>query len=473
MSFYEVTSGVTIADLHVNRNNIKREEWVINDVLPVGFSILAGREKSGKSLLTMGSLAIPISLGVNALGIFSTKPGTVLYFALEEARSTIIDRVDRFFSEQSDSWHPPDNMRIYWADSIDLWSEKALQGIEEIILGFSDVRCVIIDTLAHVAPAKNSGNYADSYDRQYHIGSQIQQLALQHDVAILAVHHTTKTTYNDVFDSIGGFAWTKACETMMVIERVENSKAKLHVRGRSIATTTWEVVMNQDTLLWTAQGNAVTNDQYGARQSAITVISPEQVFAKSPTMRRRDIIALMKLHDFSESTTDRWLTHYQECGQLQKLTDGQGYAIINRVTRHEQISSLFDPIPEGICHTNISKSQDSFPDQSVPPPPVGPLGNDDGGGSLDAVTSTDPDQSVPPPPVGPLGNDDGGGSLDAVTSTDPDQSVPPPPVGPLGNDDGGGSIDAVTSTYGELSPLITAQAHEPDTTVSVPLEGLR
>ncbi|WKZ78777.1 MAG: AAA family ATPase [Candidatus Kapaibacterium sp.] len=376
--------GVSLFDLWKQRHEIPRQQWIVEGMLPAGFSILAGREKSGKSILSFGSVAIPIALGSNALGTLNTKEGVVLYFSLEEGLSMVRDRLEQFFANQSDTWYPPANLRLFLSDAIESWTDAAIDQLEGYIKEFSDVRCVVIDTLRLLAPLKKQGNLADGYDFEYAIGSRLQQMALRYKVAILAIHHTVKSSYGDIFDTIGGSAWTKAAESMMVVER-DGQSIKLHIRGRSVPTACWRLKQDEDTLLWTRTDTDDTSIVRPRRRSQLDDLTVTAVFDNGMKLRHSEIKRRITSRGFGESSVDRWLEKRIQEGELVKHADGSGYSL--RVSETEAESQQELPL--------------HHPDKAVasPPPSSSHIENenDDGTASIkvdhqeatdDALSST-------------------------------------------------------------------------------------
>lgn len=318
-------AGIPMSQLWAQRNEIPRQSWVVEGLIPTGFSLIAAREKAGKSLLAMGSIACPVALGTLSLGQLTTKQGLVLYFALEESPNVIVERTEKFFSKQTDSWFPPSNLRLFLGTDVRTWSEHAIDDLEKYILEFNDVRLVVVDTLRLLAPLKKTGNPATDYDHEYQVGSRLHALSLKYDIAILAVHHTVKSSYGDIFDSIGGTAWTKAAESMIVLER-DGKGLKLHVRGRSVPTTCWSLMQDVDTLLWTIDESASsTSKAKSKRKSQLDEITIDEVFGESKTVRYSDIKSVVVVHDLSTSSVDRWIERRIDDGSIVRQVDGKGY----------------------------------------------------------------------------------------------------------------------------------------------------
>lgn len=331
-------AGISLADLWEQRDDIPKQSWVVDGLIPTGLSLIAAREKSGKSLLTLGSIACPVALGTKALGTLHTKQGVVLYFSLEEALEVIIERTERFFSHPDADWFPPDNLRLILGDSIATWSDQALDDLERYIQEFDDVRMVVVDTLRLLAPLKRTGNPATDYDHEYQVGSRLQQLALKYNVAILAVHHTVKSSYGDIFDSIGGTAWTKAAESMIVLER-DGKGLKLHVRGRSVPTTCWSLSCDEETLLWKIDDQVdLSSVRRKKRQSQLDEITVDQVFGLEDRVRYSDIKVSILDHGLSSSSVDRWIERRIADGSIIKLEENQGYERIDATDSTETAS---------------------------------------------------------------------------------------------------------------------------------------
>lgn len=412
VSFY---NGISVKELYENRDSIGKQEWIVDEIIPEGLTIIAGREKSGKSIVTKGSIAMAVALGTPVFGRYPTKRGTVLWFAMEESMAAIQRRVPAFFSKRNDQWYPPENLKIYGPDSIPAWTNKAIDAIEKIIAGYTDLALVVIDTLQHVVGTMSGGNQADRYAFEYHIGSQLQQLALKYKIAIIVVHHTVKSnTYNNKFDSIGGTAYTKACETMMVIER-EGNRASVHVRGRTTPTAKIEIIQNPDTLLWVTSDSSQRQDSSRGASRKVNDLIVATVFGSDTKLRRRDIVQRCKSEDVSESSCDRWIDRQINSGNLRKDDDGN-YVRCDAEPALQPLESNVMPAASGLF-------DDPVPAVSSPPPSLLHTEVDDGGIPTDSA--------VLPPAHPPYGNDGGGG-------IPTDSAVPPPAHTPYGNDGGGG-----------------------------------
>src|SRR5712692_7269943 len=66
--------------------------WAVTGLLPEGLNIFAGRPKTGKSWLMLGT-AIAVASGGRALGQVKVAQGDVLYLALEDSPRRLQERI--------------------------------------------------------------------------------------------------------------------------------------------------------------------------------------------------------------------------------------------------------------------------------------------------------------------------------------------------------------------------------------------
>lgn len=339
--------GIWLDRLWEFRDQIPQMAWIVPGLIPVGFSILAGREKSGKSLMMFGSIALAVALGTAVFGVHLPNPGVVVYLALEEGLTTIASRMERLFSVTDESWYPPSNFKLYLGDEIDSFTDQGVSQLEELIKSNPGVKLVVIDTLRLLAPPKRTGASSSDYDHEYEVGSQLQRLALKHNIAIVALHHTTKAQYQDIFDSIGGTAWTKSAEMLAVLKR-EGASAELHVRGRSLPTTVSRMFQDPATLLWTKLNDGTSPENISTRksQSEIELVTIEDVFDGKQKLRYKDVTKRFKSLNLSEASARRWLDMKIDDGSILKCPDNTGYEHIQPSTNYHHQPFLWE-MPDG------------------------------------------------------------------------------------------------------------------------------
>ena len=76
-------------------------QWIVEELIPEGLTILAGKPKSGKSWLALG-LSLCVSRGVKFLNKFDTEQKAILYLALEDNHRRIKDRINNILRMEED-----------------------------------------------------------------------------------------------------------------------------------------------------------------------------------------------------------------------------------------------------------------------------------------------------------------------------------------------------------------------------------
>lgn len=214
--------------------DINEEQDVVENLLPIGVSVIGAPQKIGKTFFCL-QLAISVSTGQSFLNK-NVQQGTVLYIALEDPKAKIRKRIKRF------------NCKLN--SQLDIRFENAYDpffDLESIIKEKKDksphLNLIIIDTFAKIRK-----NQKTEYDLEYEEVSKMHELGMKYHVCILLVTHVKKTIdFNNPFDSIyGSRGITAAVDSMMVIFRKSlNLKIKeLHITGKDIPDD--QLVLIQD-----------------------------------------------------------------------------------------------------------------------------------------------------------------------------------------------------------------------------------
>jgi RecA-family ATPase len=231
-------------------NDIPPTKFVIEEILPVGYSVLGGRPKQGKSLSVLGSMALPIATGRKAFGIHDVQQGTVLLFDFEGHKRRMKERLERFIADDEQAQNLA-QMHVY--HNFPRAHEKGLDLLQVLLDKYTDTALVVIDTLPRFAPPKEQGQ--NEYDSEYNLGASLFKLAHERQIAILSIIHTTKGNYSNVFDNLRGSGGTAAADVLMVLERTNDKYTKvLHSTGRDIEEMKFELQLDNDTLLYRSIG---------------------------------------------------------------------------------------------------------------------------------------------------------------------------------------------------------------------------
>lgn len=218
---------------------LKPINWIIDNLLPEGLLILAGRPKIGKSFLAL-NMSLAIANGGHALGYFKANQNSVLYIPYEDNYRRLQDRINRMLAEEHYT-EAPSNL-LYPKDCD--FPKMTIEGIDslgKILDDNKDIKLVVIDTLGRAIIRSNKRN-ANQFQDEYDFGAKLQKIALQRHISILLVHHTTKMKYDDVFDQVlGTTGLTASPDSLMLLSKDTNKEFTLSVTGRDIEEKEYSV----------------------------------------------------------------------------------------------------------------------------------------------------------------------------------------------------------------------------------------
>lgn len=225
--------------------------WAIPGILPQGLAILSAKPKMGKSTLAL-NVSIAISTGAMALGCIKVEKGAVLYLALEDTPRRLQGRIRKMIG---DSAATPKDLQL--CTEWPRMDSDGIQRLEEEIQEISNLRLVVIDTLALVRPAPKGGS-PNVYAQDYKDASDIKKLADQYEVPILVVHHFRKAQSADVFEMISGSSGlTGAADTLLAMNSTTGqANAVLYVKGRDVEMGEYAMSFDPSTMSWTLTGHA-------------------------------------------------------------------------------------------------------------------------------------------------------------------------------------------------------------------------
>jgi hypothetical protein len=218
---------------------------VVEGIFPVGLTVFAGKPKMGKSWLVLAT-ALASASGGYALGKVSVQAGEALYLALEDSERRLQERLAMSGEEIPKTLHLGIKLARMDAGGLDYLSDWLEQ--------HPNARIVVIDTLARVRPRRVKG--ADVYEEDATVGSQLQALALRHNIALVVVHHLRKADAEDPFDAVSGSTGlTGAADAIAVLMRPRGTKeAVLHVTGRDIQEKSLALQFNPLDCTWSLVG---------------------------------------------------------------------------------------------------------------------------------------------------------------------------------------------------------------------------
>lgn len=196
------------------------QEYIIQDILPPGLTLLGASPKLGKSYLVL-SLAASIALGL-PFWDRETKAGTVLYCDLESNKRRAKKRLLEM------GFPLPRNLFIaHRAQQLDT---GLLEQIKLFLTEYPDTRAVILDTYSRVKGSSHSRSNA--YAEDYQILGPLQTFALEKNISVLVVTHLRKQSaytkdLDDPFEAItGSIGQVGAADTIWMIKGKRSEKVR-------------------------------------------------------------------------------------------------------------------------------------------------------------------------------------------------------------------------------------------------------
>lgn len=251
-------------------------QWVVTGYVAEGLSVLAGRQKLGKTWLAM-DWAIAVACGGFAMGTIDCQQGDVLYIDLENGHRRIQSRINMLFPGGRNR---PDLSRLEWVNDAPDLNKGFLHALDDWQTSVAAPLLVIIDVLQRIKPPGKAGQNA--YESDYDAMSALQRWATEHRIAVVCLHHTRKGGADDPLEALSGSNGLSACaDTTLLLDRDGNGMT-LYVRGRdveekesavSFAGGHWTLMGEASDVRRSAQRNTIL----AALRSATDAMSPTEI----------------------------------------------------------------------------------------------------------------------------------------------------------------------------------------------------
>lgn len=238
-------------------------QWVVEGLLPVGATVLAGKPKLGKSFMAL-QIAQAVASGTAFLGMNTTK-APVLMIALEDSPRRIKGRLQM---QQSISDLP---IEYEWQwESLDGKGYEALEKRLEKGGPHGTYGLVIIDTLASAKSGNIDENKASDMGRLIY---PLQRLAQEYQCALLLIFHHRKGAIDDpVWDVRGSGAVPGAVDVLVGLYKDRGSgdycllsesrdapELQLKIEFDAAQTYSWHLVGNLNEIAKSeAEGDILT-----------------------------------------------------------------------------------------------------------------------------------------------------------------------------------------------------------------------
>lgn len=252
------TTPITAAELQTM--SFPPFEWLVDEILPSGITLLVGDPKSGKTRLAT-NLALAIALGMPALGKLDCEKRGVLCLFLEDTKRTMKARIKGLLPP-GETW--PENLIL-----ADAWppDDVGHKKLDRFLLENPDVKVVFVDVWDHIRPLFTGRGNLYQYDNRS--VAALRKILAQHEASAVLLHHTNKNESKDKFKKISGSQGLfGAVDTGLVLEREpDNEEATLEILGREVMPQKLRLEYDEEDGRWKLLGDAKFYVMSEARQA--------------------------------------------------------------------------------------------------------------------------------------------------------------------------------------------------------------
>lgn len=218
---YKVT---WVSALEMSKQSITENPDIIENLLPIGVTLISAPSKMGKTFLCM-QMANAIAKGDSFFG-YQCKKKNAYYIALEDPKDNQIRRLKNSGSKISQGYD------IEFCEPY-----QVSFNLEKKILNYlhfnPELGVVIVDTFEKIRDC-NERTYSIEYKEVTHY----HELAMKYGISIILVMHTIKNiNYTNIFANVSGSAGTlAAADGLMVLIRnqMDSNIKELHLDGKGI-----------------------------------------------------------------------------------------------------------------------------------------------------------------------------------------------------------------------------------------------
>ena len=222
-------------------------EFIVEGMIPVGLTFLAGAPKIRKSFFALG-MAAAVARGEDFMG-FRTTPCDVCYLDLEGSKFRIAERSKRMPQAL------PDN--LFFANSIRERLSSGLVGkLRQLHQERPAIRLVIIDTYSHARGTPRIYGNTNAYDADVQLLEPLQRMAIDAKIAVVCIHHNKKggTDVTDPFERLSGtmgISGSSDCVITLTADGARFSgRAKLEYVPRDARGGEMMLFFDDSTLQW-------------------------------------------------------------------------------------------------------------------------------------------------------------------------------------------------------------------------------
>jgi hypothetical protein len=216
--------------------------WVVPGFVGEGLSILAGRQKIGKSCLAL-NWAIAVACGGLATGSVGCETGNVLYIDLQNGPRRMRSRLDAIFGS---SGLQPDLGRLEWTNEAPPLFDGFIEALDDWRTSVAKPRLVLID------PPQQS---SEDTDQRYCAAlANLQVWATAHGIGIVLMVRTHAVGRSDPLEGAGQASRLSGYADTTLLLAHDGGGFTLQVRSRDVEAR--RIALGLAGGVWTVLGEA-------------------------------------------------------------------------------------------------------------------------------------------------------------------------------------------------------------------------
>lgn len=246
--------------------------WAVPGHVGEGLTVIAGRQKIGKTWLAM-HFAAAVASGGKVFGTIPCEAGDVLYVDFENGPRRIASRVHALTASAK---RAPDLARLAWATQAPAPTDDAfMSALDEWRRSVANPRLVVVDGPPRI---RLDGQFSRRIWGNDHLAlKNLQRWAIDHGLAVVCVCRTRSGRVVDPeADQAGPDAFASADATL-VLDHDAIGTLTLHVSGRDVEEKLSAVAFAAGR--WTLRGDAAAVRRTDSRDRILEVL---EVFGDVP-----------------------------------------------------------------------------------------------------------------------------------------------------------------------------------------------
>ena len=228
----------------LSEKDIPQVEPLVDNFLPgKGVFLFCGSSKIGKSWMAL-QLGFKITTGT-PLWHFDTVKKDVMYLCLEDGERRLQERMFKMSKQYPDEFH--------YATKANLIGKGLEEQLEHMLEDNPRVGLIIIDTFAAVRSLMAASVSTNPYNVEYQTINSLHNIAEEHDIVILLIHHVRKMKSEDPYEDILGTNGLFGASDGAFIFRKKDyadPDVQLHLKSRDMEERVLTIRFDKNTYNW-------------------------------------------------------------------------------------------------------------------------------------------------------------------------------------------------------------------------------